>query len=369
MHPRRRRCYCHHRDIAIKLPDLGTVTPLATVNVKTQISGQLQQIAFREGQLVHGGTSCADRPAPFYGGPRAGAGKSAARSGVLANARVDQQRFQDILAQGLIPAQQLDTQRALVQQYEGTVASDEAQVSAARLNLQYTHIVAPASGQVGLGRWTRATTSPRVTPTHSRRHAAATGLRHFPAPEDNLPAIRKRLRDGAVLAVEAYDRANTDKLADGRLQSIDNEIDTTTGTIKMRALFDNQDGALFANQFVNIRLLQDILKDQVIVPIAAVQHGAPNSANSTFVYLVHSDSTVSVRPIAIGTADGERVRGGLGSEIGDTVVTEGGDRLRDGATVILPPAAAARAPAATGTSAEGGAGHHRRPQGGGPGSP
>jgi len=137
----------------------------------------------------------------------------------------------------------------------------------------------------------------------------------------------------------------------------------------MRALFDNQDGALFANQFVNIRLLQDILKDQVIVPIAAVQHGAPNSANSTFVYLVHSDSTVSVRPIAIGTADGERVAVASGLKSGDTVVTEGGDRLRDGATVILPPAAAARAPAATGTSAEGGAGHHRRPQGGGPGSP
>jgi multidrug efflux system membrane fusion protein len=177
-----------------------------------------------------------------------------------------------------------------------------------------------------------------------------------------------------VLSVEAYDRANTAKLADGTLQSVDNEIDPTTGTIKMRALFDNKDGALFANQFVNIRLLQDVLKDQVIIPIAAVQHGSPNSANSTFVYRVNADSTVSVRPIAIGAADGERVAVASGLKAGDVVVTEGGDRLRDGATVVLPQAPAAGAPAtrppgASAAGKDGGARRHRRPQGGTPGTP
>ncbi len=358
-------------DIDIKVPALGTVTPLATVTVKTQISGQLQQIAFREGQLVHQGDFLAQiDPRPFMAVLEQVQGNLRRDQALLGNARVDQQRFQDILAQGLIPAQQLDTQKALVQQYEGTVASDEAQVSAAKLNLQYTHIVAPASGQVGLRQVDQGN---YVTPGDASGIVVVTQLQPvsviFPLPEDNLPAIRKRLRDGAVLVVEAYDRANTTKLADGRLQSIDNEIDTTTGTIKMRALFDNQDGALFANQFVNIRLLQDTLKDQLIIPIAAVQHGAPNSANSTFVYRVNSDSTVAVRPIAIGTTDGERVAVASGLRAGDMVVTEGGDRLRDGATVVLPQATAAQAPPATGASKQGSAGRHRRPQGGAPGSP
>jgi len=358
-------------DLAIKVPALGTVTPLATVTVKTQISGQLQQIAFREGQFVHQGEFLAQiDPRPFAAALEQVLGNLRRDQALLANARVDQQRFQDILVQGLIPAQQLDTQKALVQQYEGTVASDEAQVSAAKLNLQYTHIVSPASGQVGLRQVDQGN---YVTPGDVNGIVVVTQLQPvsviFPLPEDNLPAIRKRLRDGAVLVVEAYDRANTTKLADGRLQSIDNEIDTTTGTIKMRALFDNQDGALFANQFVNIRLLQDILKDQVIIPVAAVQHGAPNSVNSTFVYRVNADSTVSVRPIAVGTADGERVAVASGLKPGEVVVTEGGDRLRDGATVALPQATAARAPAAAGASKEGGARHHRRPQGGVPGTP
>ena len=358
-------------DIAIKLPALGTVTPLATVTVKTQISGQLQQIAFKEGQLVRQGEFLAQiDPRPFTAALEQMQGNLRRDQALLANARVDQQRFQDILAQGLIAAQQLDTQKALVQQYEGTVASDEAQVSAAKLNLQYTHIVSPASGQVGLRQVDQGN---YVTPGDANGIVVVTQLQPvsviFPMPEDNLPAIQERLRDGAALTVEAYDRANTAKLADGTLQSLDNQIDPTTGTIKMRALFDNKDGTLFANQFVNIRLLQDVLKNQVIIPIAAVQHGAPNSANSTFVYLVNADSTVSVRPVVIGTADGEQVAVGKGLKAGDMVVTEGGDRLRDGATVVLPQATAAQAAAAPGASKAAGARHHRRPQGGAPGTP
>ena len=259
---------------------------------------------------------------------------------LLANARLDLKRYQDILAQGLIAKQQLDTQQALVLQYQGTVVTDQALVSAARLNLKYTHIVAPVSGRVGLR---QVDVGNYVTAGDANGIVVVTQLQPvsviFPMPEDNLAAIQKRLHAGAVLTVEAYDRANTTKLADGSLQSLDNQIDTSTGTIKMRAVFDNQDGSLFANQFVNIRLLREVLKDQVIIPIAAVQHGAPNGVNGTFVYLVGADRTVSVRPIVLGAADGERVGVASGLKVGDVVVTEGGDRLRDGAPVSLPQAA------------------------------
>lgn len=325
-------------DIAVKLPALGTVTPLATVNVKTQISGQLQHIAFKEGQFVHAGDFLAQiDPRPYQSALEQAQGNLQRDQALLANARLDLKRYQDILAQGLIAKQQLDTQHSLVLQYEGTVATDEAQVSVAKLNLTYTHIVAPVSGRVGLR---QVDVGNYVTAGDANGIVVVTQLQPvsviFPMPEDNLPAIQQSLRGGAVLKVEAYDRANTTKLADGTLQSLDNQIDSTTGTIKMRAVFDNQDGALFANQFVNIRLLREVLKDQILIPVAAVQHGAPNGVNSTFVYLVGADSTVSVRPITLGAADGERVVAASGLKVGDVVVTEGGDRLREGATVTLP---------------------------------
>jgi membrane fusion protein, multidrug efflux system len=325
-------------DIAVKLPALGTVTPLATVTVKTQISGQLQLIAFKEGQLVRKGDFLAQiDPRPYQSALEQAQGNLQRDQALLANARLDLKRYQDILAQGLIAKQQLDTQQALVLQYEGTVATDAAMVSVAKLNLAYTHIVAPVTGRVGLR---QVDVGNYVTAGDANGIVVVTQLQPvsviFPMPEDNLPAIQERLRAGAVLTVEAYDRENTLKLADGTLQSVDNEIDTTTGTIKMRAVFDNTDGALFANQFVNIRLLRETLKDQVIIPVAAVQHGAPNGVNSTFVYRVGADDTVSVRPIALGAADGERVVVASGLKAGDIVVTEGGDRLRDGAVVTLP---------------------------------
>ncbi len=347
-------------DIAIRLPALGNVTPLATVTVKTQISGQLQQIAFREGQLVKRGDFLAQiDPRPYQAALEQAQGNLARDQALLANARVDVKRYQDLGAQGSVAEQQVATQRSLVQQYEGTVATDQAQVSAAKLNLQYTHIVAPASGRVGLRQVDQGN---YVTPGDANGIVVVTQLQPvsviFPLPEDKLPAIQKRLHEGAVLTVEAYDKGNTTKLADGTLQSLDNVIDPATGTIRMRALFDNQDGALFANQFVNILLLQDVLKDQVIIPIAAVQHGAPGGVNSSFVYLVGADSTVTVHPIVLGATDGERVAVASGLKAGDIVVTEGGDRLRDGATVTLPQGTPG---AATGAApARAGGGKHRR---------
>lgn len=353
-------------DVQVKLPALGTVTPLATVTVRTQISGQLQQIAFKEGQFVHRGDFLAQiDPRPYQSALAQAEGNLRRDQALLTNARVDLKRYQDILAQGLIAKQQLDTQQALVHQYEGTVATDEGQVSAAKLNLTYTHIVAPVNGRVGLR---QVDIGNYVTASDANGIVVVTQLQPisviFPMPEDNLPAIQQRLRAGAVLTVEAYDRANTTKLADGTLQSVDNQIDATTGTIKMRAIFDNQDGALFANQFVNIRLLREVLKDQLTIPVAAVQHGAPNGVNSTFVYQVGADSTVAVRPIVLGAADGERVVVASGLKADDVVVTEGGDRLREGATVMIPQATATPGGAPTVPHQGNGRHHHGAGQGG-----
>ncbi|MGH8253587.1 MAG: efflux RND transporter periplasmic adaptor subunit [Steroidobacteraceae bacterium] len=373
-------------DIDIRLPALGTVTPLATVTVKTQISGQLQQIGFKEGQLVKRGDFLAQiDPRPYQAALVQAQGNLHRDQALLANARVDLTRYIDLGAKGSVAEQQVATQKATVQQLEGTVSTDDGQVANAQLNLQYTHITAPVAGRVGLRQVDQGN---YVTPGDANGIVVVTQLQPvsviFPMPEDKLPGVQERLHNGAVLTVEAYDKANTTKLADGKLQSIDNVIDPATGTIKMRAQFDNEDGALFANQFVNIRVLQDVQKDQVIIPIAAVQHGAPGGLNSTFVYLVAADSTVSVRPIVLGAVDGERVAVTSGLQAGNIVVTEGGDRLRDGATVMLPQntagagagaakgaaAGAAQAPADGRQHRGAGTGGHkwggRRPAGGAP---
>lgn len=351
-------------DIDIRLPALGTVTPLATVTVKTQISGQLQQIGFKEGQLVKRGDFLAQiDPRPYQAALEQAQGNLHRDQALLANARVDLTRYIDLGAKGSVAEQQVATQKATVQQLEGTVSTDNGQVANAQLNLQYTHIVSPVAGRVGLRQVDQGN---YVTPGDANGIVVVTQLQPvsviFPMPEDKLPGVQQRLHDGAVLTVEAYDKSNTTKLADGTLQSIDNVIDPATGTIKMRAQFANEDGALFANQFVNIRVLQDVLKDQVIIPIAAVQHGAAGDVNSTFVYLVGADSTVSVHPVVLGAADGERVAVASGLQAGNIVVTEGGDRLRDGATVMLPQNTPG---AASGTSAAPANGRHPRGAGAG----
>jgi multidrug efflux system membrane fusion protein len=176
----------------------------------------------------------------------------------------------------------------------------------------------------------------------------------FPVPEDDVPALARQVHDGNTLEVDAYDRTNSAKLAGGKLLTLDNQIDTTTGTVKLRASFENADGVLFPNQFVNIQLLQEVLKNQIIMPNSAVRRGAPNGVVTTFVYIVNSDSTVTVRPITLGVVDGERAAVTKGLAAGEMVVTEGGDRLRDGAKVQLPQSAAA--PAAVPAAAKKGAG-------------
>jgi multidrug efflux system membrane fusion protein len=360
-------------DIQIRIPALGTVTTLANVTVRTQINGTLQKILFTEGQLVHAGDVIAQiDPRPYEAALQTAQGNLRRDQALLADARLDLKRYEGLVKEDSIAVQQLDTQRALVDQYVGTIESDEGQVKTAQVNLTYTRIVSPATGRVGIRLVDQGN---YVTPGDANGIVVINQLQPisvlFYIPEDNVSALMKKVGQGLPIPIEAYDRANAVKLADGKLATVDNQIDTTTGTVKLRGMFDNADGALFPNQFVNISLLEDVLKGQLIMPNAAVRRGAPNGVVSTFVYLVNADQTVAVRPVTLGVVDGERVAVTAGIAAGDVVVTEGGDRLRDGAKVQLPPAAGAAAVAGTpdpgtlaGKSRQPGAhtGAHHRPK-------
>src|SRR5271169_2040556 len=351
-------------DIQVKIPALGTVTPLATVTVRTQITGTLQKIFFTEGQFVHQGDPLAQiDPRPYEAALQQSQGNLKRDQALLADARLDLKRYEGLVKEDSIAEQQLDTQRALADQYIGTIESDEGQVNTAKVNLMYTHIVSPVTGRVGLRQVDQGN---YVTPGDANGIVLINQLQPitviFPIPEDNVSAVMKRLHQGAVLAVAAYDRTNSTKIADGKLLTVDNTIDVTTGTVKLRAQFDNLDNALFPNQFVNIKLLQDVLANQIIMPNSAVRRGAPNGVASTFVYVVNADNTVTVRPVTLGVVDGENVAVTAGLKAGEVVVTEGGDRLRDGAQVQLPnaaPAPAAGAPPAGKPAAPGTAGARR----------
>jgi multidrug efflux system membrane fusion protein len=353
-------------DIQIRIPALGTVTTLANVTVRTQISGTLQKILFTEGQLVRFGDVLAQiDPRPYEAALQTAQGNLRRDQSLLANARVDLTRYEGLVKEDSIAAQQLDTQRALVSQYAGSIESDEGQVKTAQVNLAYTRIVSPVSGRVGIRQVDQGN---YVTPGDTNGIVVVNQVQPisviFSVPEDNVSALLKKVRQGAAMKVEAYDRADAVRLAEGKLSTLDNAIDTTTGTVKLRAQFENADGSLFPNQFVNVSLLLDLQQNQLIMPNAAVRRGAPNGVASTFVYLVNADRTVTVRPVTLGTVDGERVAVASGVAAGDVVVTEGGDRLRDGAPVQL--SAAAPAPAASAAPAAGAAkrppGAHRRPR-------
>jgi membrane fusion protein, multidrug efflux system len=341
-------------DIQLRIPALGTVTPLATVTVRTQISGVMQKILFIEGQIVHQGDSLAQiDPRPYEAALQQMQGNLKRDQALLADAKLDLKRYEGLIKEDSIAEQQLDTQKALVDQYIGTVESDEGQLKTASVNLVYTHIVAPATGRVGLRQVDQGN---YVTPGDANGIVVINQLQPitviFAIPEDNVSALMQKVHSGAALTVEAFDRTNSAKLADGKLLTVDNQIDVTTGTVKLRAQFDNPDGLLFPNQFVNIQLLQDLLRNQIIIPNSAVRRGAPNGVVSTFVYVVNADHTVTVRPVTLGVVDGERVAIAKGLNLGELVVTDGGDRLRDGAQVTLPaatpaPSAAAHPPGGT----------------------
>jgi multidrug efflux system membrane fusion protein len=326
-------------DIRIILNELGTVTSLDTVTVFTQINGTLQEIGYKEGQTVKRGDFLAQiDPRPYIAALEQAQGTLAKDQGLLAQAQADLKRFQTLGRQDSIAQQQLDDQRFLVQQLTGTVQTDQGAVDAAKVNLAYCHIISPIDGVIGLrqvdqGNYIQTSSTSGIVVITQLQPISVL----FSVPEDNLPDIIGPVRKGASLSVEAYDRSNTKLLATGQLATVDNVIDTTTGTLKLRAMFDNPDETLVPNQFINARLLVNTLKDTVRVPVPAVQRGEPG----TFVYVINSDNTVSVRPIKVGPVDGgyQAVTSGLNP--GDRVVTDGTDRLRDGAKVTLPAAHAA----------------------------
>jgi membrane fusion protein, multidrug efflux system len=320
-------------DIDIATNALGTVTSLSTVTMRTQVTGQLIKIDFQEGQSVKQGELLAEiDPQPFQAVVDQMQGQLDRDQALLSGAKVDLERYRKLSEQKAIPSQQLDTQVALVHQYEGQVAADQGQLKTAKVNLAFTRIVSPSNGRAGLRQVDQGN---YVTPGDPNGIVVITQTQPisviFTVPEDSLPAIVKRVHAGAELPVTLRDRSGINMLATGTLATLDNQIDTTTGTLKLRADFANEDETLYPNQFVNVRLVVDVLKDAAVMPTSGVQRGAPG----TYVYLVNADNSVSVRPIELGPVDGERVAVAKGLVSGDRIVIDGADRLRDGAKVIV----------------------------------
>ncbi len=335
-------------DITVTLRALGTVTPINTVTVRSRLDGELTRVYFTEGQRVSEGQLLAEiDPRPYEVALAQAEGIRAENEARLNNARTDLASFEALYEQQLIPRQQLTSQEALVKQVEGTIQSNDAQVNNARLQLSYTKIVAPISGRLGLR---------QVDAGNLIRSGDANGLVVitqmqpvsvlFTVPETDLPAVLDAMRRGGNPAVEAWDRAETTRLATGTLQTVDNQIDTTTGTIRLRAVFENRDEQLFPNQFVNIRLKVSTVSGATVVPAATIQR----ASFGTFVYVIKDDDTATVRQVTLGPAEGDRIAITEGLTPGERVVLEGVDALREGVAVeVVSSPAASEAATSTGT--------------------
>jgi membrane fusion protein, multidrug efflux system len=343
-------------DMPIQFEGLGTVTSLATVTVQSQISGYISAIKFKEGQMVKRGDPLIEIDVrPYQVALEQAEGALARDEALLNNARIDLKRYETLFQQDSIAEQQLATQRATVLQDEGTIKTDKAAVDAAKLNLVYCHITSPVDGlaglqQINLGNY--------VTPNTPNGLVVVTQLQPitvvFPIPEDQVQSVLNPLHDGHPLPAKAYDRSHQTLLGTGTMATVDSEIDSTTGTLKLKANFPNKDLRLFPNQFVNVDLLLDTLRGTVLVPQAAILRGAPG----TYVYVIGPDSKVHVRTVGLGPGDADHAAVTSGLTAGEVVVVDGADRLKDGAAVLVRRPGGSAAPAkAPGEPAHGKHGH------------